>query len=231
MIPLFKTEASLGKSLLTMQDVLDIQEEFQLKQIVLVEDSFYNFRKFNAAFSEIEAQFIFGLKLPVVQESKEELTSYLIFFAKNSQGMKQLRDLYSKTYCSEDSVLILNDLKQDEFSHLKIGVPFYDSFIYQNLFNFGLCNIHLDPFDHFFIEEDNGHPFDILIQSQLDAIKAPKTKAKTILYKKKEDVDALQFYKAVCNRSGGKPPNYGNPNLSHFCSDEFCWESYLEKTT
>jgi DNA polymerase III alpha subunit len=226
-VPLFKTEASIGKSLLTTQDVLDIQEKHDLKQVVVVEDSFYNFRKLNSSLLERGVNLIFGIRLPVVQEDAGELKSYLVFFAKNNNGIKQLRSLYSKAYCSEENLLILKNLKKEETSDIKIGVPFYDSFIYQNLFNFGLCNIQLKPFDHFYIEEDNGHPFDSLIQKQLSKINGPKIKAKTILYKDKEDVTALQFYKAVCNRSNGKPPTYGNPNLSHFCSDEFCWESYL----
>jgi hypothetical protein len=227
-IPLFKTHASIGKSILKNSDILSFQKDRELKQVVMVEDTFYGFREINEKLIEAKSQLIFGIRLPVVENETDELSSKLIFFAKNNDGAKQIKNLYTKTYCSDSGLLVLNKLKEDEFNQTKVAVPFYDSFIYQNIFNFGVCDVNLKRFDHFFFEEKNDHPFDNLISEQLKRFTDSPVLSKSIYYKNRDDIDAFQFYKATCNRSGGRSPNFGNPNLEHFCSSEFCWESYLE---
>jgi hypothetical protein len=225
---LFKTHASIGKSILKNSDILDFQKDQNLKKVVAVEDSFYGFRELNAKLLERKVDLVFGIRLPVVQNSTDELSSKLVFFAKNNDGVRQIKKLYTKTHCSDSGFLILKDLKKEEFSETKVAVPFYDSFVYQNIFNFGMCDIDLKRFDHFFFEEKNDHPFDEMISAQLKSHTSSTVLAKSIYYKNREDIDAFQFYKAVTSRSGIKPPNYGRPELEHFCSPEFCWESYLE---
>lgn len=231
MIPIFKTQASIGKSILKNQDILDIQKEHLLERIVVVEDSFYGFRELNSKLLERKAQLVFGIRLPVIQNEKDELLSKLIFFAQDNEGAKQIKKLYTKASCSDSGNLVLADLKEEEFSRTIVAVPFYDSFIYQNIFHFGMCDIDLRPFNHYFFEESNDHPFDSMISAQLKKVAGNNVlDTKSIYYHNREDIDAFQFYKSVCSRTGGKPPSYGNPQLEHFCSAEFCWESYLEKT-
>jgi len=55
---------------------------------------------------------------------------------------------------------------------------------------------------------------------------APIQKAKSIYYKNKEDFDAWQTYKCLCNRSFGKERSLSNPNLEHCGSNTFCWEAF-----
>lgn len=228
--PLFKTHASIGKSILQNDDILEIQKENNLDKVVVVEDSFYGFRELNEKIAKTSAQLIFGIRLGVKQNLEDELNSKLIFFAKNDEGVKQIKNLYTRAHCGESGVLILAELQAQDTSDIKVAVPFYDSFVYQNIFHFGLCEVDLKPFDHVFFEEDNDHPFDRMISTKLQEISGSnKEPAKSIYYHNREDIDAFQFYKSACSRSGGKSPNFGNPNLEHFCSAEFCWESYLEK--
>lgn len=231
MIPLLKTHASISRSILKNSDLLDFQESQNLKKLVVVEDSFYGFRELNSKLLERKCDLVFGIRLPVVQNATDERPSKLVFFAKNNDGVRQIKKLYTKTYCSDAQTLCLNDLTLAEFSDTRVAVPFYDSFIYNNIFHFGLCEVDLGRFDHFFFEESNDHPFDFMISAQLRKIASPEkiVKAKSIYYKNREDVEAFQFYKAVANRQGGKSPSFGSPNLEHFCSPEFCIKSYLEE--
>jgi DNA polymerase III alpha subunit len=229
MIALFKSQFSIGKSILTLDDILGIQEENSLKKIVLVEDSFYGFRAFNQACLERDVSLIFGIKLPVVQRDEKEKSSKLIFFAKNNQGVKDIKNLYTKTYTNDNNVLVLDDYSKSDLENIKIAVPFYDSYIYNNLFYFGMSNLVLNEYDHFYLEENNNHPFDFQIKSALKELGINSEKSKSIYYKNKDDFHAFQMYKAVCGRSQGKSPTFGNPNLNHFCSDDFCWESYKEQ--
>ena len=229
MTPLLKSHASIGKSILKNSDLLDFQESQNLKKLVVVEDSFYGFRELNSKLLERKCDLVFGIRLPVVQNATDERQSKLVFFAKNNDGIRQIKKLYTKTYCSDQQTLCLNDLTLAEFSDTRVAVPFYDSFIYSNIFHFGLCEVDLGRFDHFFFEESNDHPFDFMISAQLKKHTSSPVLAKSIYYKNREDIDAFQFYKSVTNRSGGRQVSYGNPQLEHFCSAEFCWESFLEQ--
>ena len=232
-IPLFKTHFSIGRSILQPKDIFDIKSEYNLSEIVVVEDSFYGFRSINNVAQELGIKLIFGIRLSVVENSFSELPSKLIFFAKNNDGINNIKALYSKTFENKEIVLNLSEVDELFFNNVKIGVPFYDSYIYNNLFYFGLSHLELSKFDHFYFIEDNNHPFDFFIKNQVNRVtmngsKQPIQNAKSIYYKNKEDFEAFQMYKAICNRSNGKNPSYSNPNLNHFCSNEFCWQSYLE---
>ena len=232
MIPLFKTHYSIGKSILNTKDIFEIQREHDLKEIVVVEDSFYGFRSLNKEAMKNNIKLIFGIRLSVVQSSVDELSSKLIFFAKNNEGMNKIKSLYSSSFENKENVLILNNLNKNELENIKIAVPFYDSFIYNNLFHFGLCHVDISKFDFDCFIEQNNHPFDGLISEQVNSICKSQNKepilTKSIYHKNKEDFDAFQMYKSICGRANGKTPMFTNPNLNHFCSNEFCWESFLE---
>lgn len=227
MVALWKTHYSNGKSILKPERVLELCKLKNEKRAIFVEDTFAGFRKTFQLFDGSGVQLIYGIRLPVVQSSKEEKPSKIIIFAKNDAGIKDLKKLYSKTHCSEDGLLVFGDLKPQGFGNLSIGIPFYDSFVYNNVFHFGLSELRLDGFEVVFFEESNNHPFDFLISEALDSLGVERVKAKSIYYENYEDFDAFQFYKATTSRSGGKSPNYGSPNIDNFSSAEFCWESYL----
>lgn len=233
MIPLFKSHYSIGKSILTIDDIFSVSKE--LDKIVVVEDSFYGFRSLNSASQKNNKPLVFGIRLPVVQNATDELASKLIFFAKSNKGITQIKNLYSKCFCSKENLVILSEISADDVSDVQVGVPFYDSFIYNNIFHFGLCHVDLSRFDYFYFYEKNNHPFDQLIYSQVEKISNQESKSlilsKSIYYLEREDLEAFQMYKAICNRSQGKSPNFGNPNLNHFCSSEFCWQSFSEYAT
>ena len=228
MIPLFKSTFSIGSSLLRVEDLVDIAQTGDVKKMILVEDNFYGFRVINKAFSEIEVPMIYGVKLPVVQSNLSEKSSKLIFFPKNNKGMRTVRGLYTKCFTGEGECLNLSKIGAGELDEVSVGIPFYDSYIFNNIFHFGLCNLSLDDFDHFYMEEENNHPFDFQISQALKKFNVSTEKTKSIYYRNKDDFEAFQMYKAVCNRTQGRVPTFSNPRLNDFCSNEFCYESYLE---
>lgn len=223
----WKTHYSISRSILRPERIFEIAKARELSQVIFVEDSFAGFRKTFQLFDASAIQMIFGIRLPVVQSSKEEKSSKLIFFAKNDAGVLDIKKLFTRAHCSDSGQLIFGELKPNDLNNVRIGVPFYDSFIFNNIFHFGMSDLKLQGFDHFYIEEKNKHPFDFLISQGLDRLGVERLIAKSVYYEDYNDFDAFQFYKSVTNRSGGKSPNYGNPMLDHFCSNEFCWESYL----
>lgn len=234
MVALFKTHYSIGKSILSIDDLCEIQSKHDLKEMVVVEDSFYGFRSLNKNLQDRGVKLIFGIRLSVVNEKSDELPSKLIFFAKDNEGVKQIKALYTKS-SDNNGILVFKDLGKELLSNVKIGVPFYDSFVYNNIFHFGLCNVELNNLDYFFFYENNEHPFDSLILDRVKFLseqqKKPLVLSKSIYYKNRNDFDAFQMYKSICNRSQGKSPTFDNPNLNHFCSSEFCWQSFLDNAT
>jgi hypothetical protein len=228
MIPLFKSQYSVGKSLLKIDKIVELAKESNLEELCVLEDNFYGFRELNQKCLEANIKLVFGIKLPVVLDSFEEKTSKLAFFAKNNDGIKEIKNLYTKTYTIKENILNFSEVKTS-LNNIRVGVPFYDSFIYNNVFHFGMSDIDLDGVDHFYMIEDNLHPFDFQIKRALEKMKVKNTcLVKTICHENRDDFKAFQMLRAVCGRSQGKTPNFGNPNLNHFCSQEFCWESWKE---
>ena len=88
-IPLFKTSYSIGKSLLRVEDIIDIAQSNKLKKVTLVEDNFYGFRAANSAFLHAGIPMVYGIRMPVFQ-SESERSSKLVFFAKNNKGINNL---------------------------------------------------------------------------------------------------------------------------------------------
>jgi hypothetical protein len=81
--------------------------------------------------------------------------------------------------------------------------------------------------------ENNNLPFDSILNKYVSDYCKDKYKTqdvKSIFYEKKEDVEALQTYKIICGRKFGRPSTLSCPNLDHFGSDEFCFESYAKLT-
>lgn len=219
MIPLFKSHYSIGNSILTMDDIF----EKDLDRVVLVEDSMIGFRKAKKEALKNKKELVFGLRINVADEND---SSKLIFFAKNNEGVDSLRKIYTKTYTEQNGIYKID---HKDFNGIKTVVPFYDSFLHKSIHNFGCFELKL-PDDVLFFVEENNHPFDFQIQRAVEKFGGPIEKVKSIYYNKKEDFKAFQFYKAICNRKMGKSPVFHRPELEDCSSDEFCWESFIEKS-
>lgn len=232
--PIFKSTYSIGKSILTLEDIVDLSKGSGLKSIALVEDNLTSFMKAFHLFHENEIDFIYGLRLKMCNENFEDDSCHKnVIFAMNDEGCKIINKIYSFCFVENNGSITYKQLKNlwDKDS-LSFVVPFYDSFIHENNFNLKNCIPELDGLDPKFWIERNNLPIDHLIENKVVEFvkdKYPISQVKTICYKNKADVEALQTYKILCNRSFGRQATLSNPNLSHFSSDEFCWESYKEQ--
>ena len=221
MIPLFKSHFSMdGRSSLSIDDIFEIGQD--LEEIVLVEDTMAGFRKAKQKALDLERPLRFGLRIETKAAGD---SSKLIFFAKGNEGIDTLRRIYTNAFTGEDQAFQLGEV---DLKDVQVAVPFYDSFIHRSLHNFGDYGLTL-PEDAVFFEESNSHPFDYQISRALKKWETDPKKVQSIYYKGREDFPSFQWYKATCNRRMGKPTEFHSPNLEDFCSDEFCWESYLEK--
>jgi hypothetical protein len=193
--------------------------------------------------SEINKQLVFGIRFKVcpdlssMEDNKSPDCSHkLIVLSKNSDGIKLLNLIYTESFTKHDGWIDFSLLSKfwDEKS-LSLCVPFYDSFIFNNLTSFQFCLVDFSFTKPMFFIEENGLPFDSLVKdSVIEYCKAndfPTQKVKSIFYKDKKDFDAFLSYKLICSRSSfpGREVSIEKPNMDHLGSDEFCFESYLEK--
>ena len=247
MIPLFKSNYSIGKSILTLErpcaspdttkadSILQIAQDNNLKKLILVEDSMIGFLEAFKACKSLDIHLIFGLRIfccnSVLDTEKQKSQHKIIIFAKDDHGCRLLNRIYSEAFCSNSGFVdcdILSKIWQEK--HLKLAIPFYDSFIYNNNFSFGNCLPNFKSFTNpsYFFERNN-LPFDFLLEQEVLKFDTNALLVKSIYYKSKKDVFAYQTYRCITNRSFGKEQSLSSPQLNHFGSDEFCWESFLEQ--
>jgi len=248
MIPLFVSDYSLGRSILKLKptheggpsDILSMAKEAELKEVYLVEDTMIGFLEAHKAFSEAGIALRFGVRFNIcndVAENRESSAYKIILFALNDKGCKELYNIFSEafSYPEREGYLDLSLLEKCPKDNLLLVHPFYDSFLANNVQFFKNC-VFNSPFPterELFSVENNGMPFDTLLKDAIDARKdilpSNKIETKTILYRLREDVEAYQVYRMACNRSFGKSRGLSAPNLQHFGSNEFCFQSYMEK--
>jgi hypothetical protein len=188
---------------------------------------------------ELGLQLVFGYRFFCTNDVDGANSKHkLIVFAKNDAGCRQLNAFYSLVN-TQLGGSISNEILSKELGEkpdLQLAVPFYDSFVFWNQLTLSSCIPDIKNLNPLFFIEDNGLPFDGLIESsvreyvKLNCPSAKIERAKSILYKNKSDCPALQTYKILSGRKFGKKSDLSSPNLDHFGSDEFCWESYLENT-
>ena len=201
---------------------------------------------------ELGIQLVFGLRLKlstngtswetssVSEPSKgskgskgDDSIHKVIVFAKDDQGCILLNNIYSKVFCEFNGIGNYNLLKKHwNNDHLRLCVPFYDSFLFHNTLMFGNCIPELSFCDPVFFIEKNDLPFDDMLNDKV--LKYCKVHGhsteltKSIYYKSRDDLESYQVYKCVCNRRFGRGRSLSNPGFDHLGSREFCFESWKE---
>jgi hypothetical protein len=242
MIPLFKSHYSIGKSILTFEEpsektknrsILSIAKDADLKDIVLVEDSLIGFLEARDGARDHGLNLRFGLRISMSNEESKDSSCVhkIVIFAKNSLGCRLLNKIYTNAFTIGGGVLseeYLKDIWDD--SALKLAIPFYDSFIFNNAMSFSSCTPDFSFADPIFFTENNNLPFDGLIEDEVDAYCDRNChsilETKSIFYKAKKDFSAYQTYKCICNRTF-KTRDLTVPNFDHQGSDSFCFEEWL----
>lgn len=236
MVPIFSTTYSIGRSILTLEkeweeggpcSLLKIVKENDLKQIIIVENGMTGFPEANKMMKGAGVKLIYGMRFDFGQKDS---ASKIIALAKDDAGIRALNKIHTE--------LNLNGPVSIEFllplmGEISICVPFYDSFLFRNVMEYGDFAQDLKPLNPVFFVEDNQLPFDPLLAANVKAycenFGYEWIDVKSIFYENREDAEALQTYKIITGRmGGGKQRTLSNPNLDHFGSREFCWESYLE---
>jgi|TARA_R110000824_G_scaffold395424_1_gene596050 DNA polymerase III alpha subunit len=249
-VPLFKSQYSIGRSILTLEEesssdksgpdsIFDICADNDLDTFFLVDDSMSGFLQAYVNSKKSNLKMIFGLRIPVCpdldQKNSESLdkTCKYIILAKNTNGYKRLIKLFSQSslkgfyYTARADFKLISSIWDDD--DLQLAVPFYDSFIHKNHLHGSWCPEPPSDFSLDLIVEQNSLPFDHLIRNRISEYaknnkKCTLVKAQSIYYKNKADFKPYITFRAIDKRT-----TLGKPNLEHMGSNEFCFESWQEK--
>lgn len=251
-IPLFKSEYSIGKSILTLDKIEDSINEKKaisigtickvnnIKILYLVEDSLSGFLKAYKLCEELNLELRFGLRISVVQDGTNKSdesyknSSKIIIFIKNTEGYKDLLKIHNRAatdflYYEKRTSWV--DLRDKWSANLELVYPFFDSFLHKNTLSFATCL----PEDSFttpvFFDESAGHnlPFSSLIKNSLDNFtkndkrNCEVVKSHSIYYFSPRQFKAYSCFRAINNRG-----TLAKMNIDGFSSDSFNFEKWKE---
>jgi len=246
-IPLFKSHYSIGKSILTLEyrskeqrkpenrdSIIEICEESGINNAFVIDDHIGGILEATQSAKKAKIDLRYGLKLCIVDDINEKSDKTKrklwkgIVLLKHPDGYKNLMKISSKAsvdgfYYSPridmENIKALWDEKT-----LKFALPFYDSFLFENLFNFGGYMPSFDFADPIFFTEDNGLIYDDILRAKVKTYCSTNGykhyDAQTICYNKRRDFKAYLTNRCIYERT-----KIQRPNLDMMMSDNFCVES------
>ena len=247
-IPLFKSHYSIGRSILTLEDVEEKRENYpssiveiakrnKMKSVFLVEDTMNGFLEAYKNLSESGIKLVFGYRVSVCDDSADkskesiDTESKFVILARNDEGYKKLIKISSYAACDgfyyqpRVDFSVLKKYWSDD--DLQLCVPFYDSFLFKNSLTFAVCFPKFDFTEPVFFIEDNDIPFDYIIKKKVESYcnenKLQSVPVKSIYYERRDDFKAYLTFRCINNRT-----TLDNPRFDHLCSNEFSFESWKE---
>ena len=247
LLPIFKSHYSIGRSILTLEDepssadypdsIIDIAKEYNIKDVYLVEDNMTSFLQAYTNCKNNNLNLRYGLRITITEnlndktEESRNRNSKVIIFFKNNDGYKKLIKIYSLAsrdgFYYEPRIDYKNLKSLWDDKDLLLCIPFYDSFIFNNVLKNTLCTPQIDFCSPVFFIENNNMPFDFLIKDKIiDFCKKNSNKiihVKSIFYKLKKDFKSYLTFRCINQRT-----TLNKPEIEHMTSNEFCVESWAE---
>lgn len=246
-IPIFKSHYSIGRSILTLEDeeqdpthpdsIINIAKENNIDNLYLVEDNMTSFLQAYTNCKNNNINLRYGLRITVTEnmEDKSEESriknSKAIIFFKNNNGYKRLIKIFTfaaKTGFYYEPRIDYKNLKalwsNDD---LLLSIPFYDSFIFNNILKNALCTPQIDFCAPIFFIENNNMPFDHLVKNKVVEYcginNNEMLNIKSIYYKLRKDFKSYLTFRCINQRT-----TLNKPDIEHMTSNEFCLESWKE---
>jgi len=250
MLPIFRSNYSLT-SVLTLDiytdkesrdtnrpdSIFDIAKDYDLKDVYIVDNTLTSLVEAYENSQKAGLNLRYGYRVNVCRDIENKTaeshiteSKFIIFAKKNS--FKDLIKLHNISttdgFFNGMPRLDFNTLKKYWSDNLILAVPFYDSYLYYNLLFGRECVPELDFTEPFYFSENNGLPFDDLLNKHLNSIVkgAEIINSKTIYHRTYKDFKAYMTYRCILNRT-----TFQKPELRHFGSQEFCmeaWEKYAK---
>lgn len=259
-IPIFTSDASLGRSILTSDDFEIIEKKgtkkpkeidenstsiwtianiHNLNPVHIVENSMVSFISHFKYAKKSARKLIFGVKFKLLQDATEKTESSfnteseVIVWMKNSSGYDDLIRLYSAIHSEPNNFYYYargdwKILNRYWTKNLVLTIPFYNSFLEKNTFTYGHRAIpEFGQIEPNFLLEYHDLPFDNILSDVVKKYalshKYQLTPSHSIYYYANKDAIAYQNLRCILDRT-----TFDMPNLKHFSSDKFSFESWLK---
>lgn len=237
-IPIYRTHASIGKSILTSDlpddkkdkgspdSIFELAKECGQKEIFVIETTMTNIFELMKNSIKTDLKLRYGLEFKI---GSEEAWFKHSFLGLNAEGVRDLMKIYSDSQTIGNGFISFEEFAQINCENLFSLCNFYDGWIHKNLLCFGTFMPFFSK-EPYYQVESNHLMIDGLIESKIKSDSSRKIlNTKTILYKNKSDIEAFMVYKLACsNKIGGKRPTIIDPSLDGFSSREFCLEAWKE---
>ena len=247
-IPFFKSHYSMNRSILTLEkdhegevgprSILKLVKDNNIKNAFLVDDNLSGLLELYFNSKDLDVNINFGLRITVCNniteknEASIKTESKYIIFLNDADGYENLSSIFSTA--AKDGFYYVpridfENLKKYWSPSLSLGVPFYDSYLFNNHFRMSSCTPSEFWTTPTFFWEENELPFDSIYKEKLFSFvksnfpASELIKIQSIYYENRED-----FLAYLTIRCLGKKSELQKPNLDHMCSDSFCLESFLE---
>lgn len=248
-IPIFRSEHSLLKSVLTVEPAEEIKElspvsiftiakTHNLKDIYILDESYSGFISAYKAAEKGGFNLRYGIQFyccsDINKKDEDSLSTEhkINIWASSTDALKALQKIYSKAHTDGfyyQGRIDLKTLKEFWREDLILTIPFYDSFLFNNLmyFNRNLTPDLADFNPIFFIETPKGLPFDSIIKNTVTNYTTKNSFeiqiVSTVYYYQEKDFYQYMVLRCISNRT-----TLSKPNFSFLSSNKFSFESYLK---
>ena len=186
LLPIFVSNFSLGRSILTLDEpedeidiskpisIFSIAQKYDLKTIFLRDSSFSGFIRFYKGCQELNIQGIFGIKLVICNDTAKKddesrkTESVVTIWMKNSDAYKDLLKIYSKSHTENFYYYgrySWNELVENWGDNLILSVDWYNGFLSRNLLENYQCVPNFGQIKPYFEYSLMGLPFDFLLEN------------------------------------------------------------------
>lgn len=249
-LPLFKTEYSLHRSILTLENkiskekekyhanrsIIELVKKNNIKLPFIVDDSISSYAEADKYFAAINQKFAYGIRITfcadVNDKSEESLQTECkyVILTKNFQGYKDLIPIWNCAAVHNfyyTPRLDFQTLKPMWTNNLLLAVPFYDSFLFNNNMTCKNCLPSTEILPEVYFLEENELPFDNSIRKIVKnyAKNTEIIEAQSIYYENKDN-----FLAYLAMRCIGKRSIWNKPQLDHLSSDTFNLENWKQKS-
>lgn len=249
-IPIFKTQGSFYKSLLTCEKEDEISQEYSvsiysiikkysLPKITIIDDSFFSFPQIYKNLNKI-CQTIFGMEFTICKDAKDKsersikTESKISILIKNSKGYKDLLRLHNFIHSTQDyfyykSRLDWNILKDHFTENLTLVLPPFDNFIHKNLLYDSICVPDFGKIKPIMTYANMELPWNDVLNENIKNYTANNNysllEVHPISYYRNDDIKSF-----INKRSVEERGSVSDPKLQYFSSDKFSFEDYCRKT-
>ena len=241
-LPIFSSsDGSVNKSILTLSyngeisddkpvSIFDIAEQHNLESVFILDNEMSGFIKAYENSQKSKIKLRYGCKITISHNNENGSLGNYNVFALNTDGYYELIKIKSmwahkNEKNNKHQYVTFDEVKNSFLSkNLMIMIPFYDSFLFNNLTCFNQATPDLSKIKPIFCLEEHDTIYDHLItpyiinycrDNNFDTMHTH-----SVFYYKKSDFKAYLVYRAVENRG-----NWFKPELKYFSSDKFSFDS------